>query len=200
MLFSKNKDNLFNVQLIGSKILKTKSTNVEKIDNELKEIILKMIATNKKFDGLGIAAPQIGINKRFFILDVPELERKEEDGPLSQAESVLIPQMPFAFINPEILEASKELRIKEEGCLSVPDIFTNVERPATILFKAETINGETITLEAGGLLARAFQHELDHLNGILFVNQAKPVDFVKIKKKLTSVKRDAKRKNFVRKK
>ena len=135
------------------KHLRQKSTPVEKIDNELKETLKTMRHLMNLENGVGLAAPQVGFNQRFFIV---ELENKY-----------------YVFINPKILQYSKELIDMEEGCLSVPDQSGIVSRPSELSIEAFGTNDKKFKLKATGALARIIQHENDHLDGILFIDRAK---------------------------
>jgi len=132
------------------KILREKSTPVENIDDQMIALTLKMIETLDGI-GIGLAAPQIGINQRFFVCALDD-------------------EAPMVFINPELIETSEELSKYEEGCLSIPDNYGNILRPAHIKVQAWNTRGRPFTLEAGGLMATCIQHEMDHLNGILFID------------------------------
>lgn len=114
-----------------------------------------MFSAMYKAPGIGLAAPQVGISKRFFIMDISEKDAPPE---------------PMVLINPEIIAESEDYSVHEEGCLSVPNQYADVERPASIKLRYRDINGHEVILEADGLLATCIQHELDHLDGILFVD------------------------------
>ena len=152
------------IEIYGSKKLREKAIEVEKVDDSILELLDNMVATMKKIKGIGLAAPQVGINKRIFVIDIDDgITRK--------------------IINPK-LEYLKKLVSNEEGCLSVPGVFKNVDRFERV--KATYLNekSEMITEEVEGVLARAFQHEYDHLEGILFVDKISPVAKRLINKKL----------------
>ena len=136
-----------NIRKKGEEVLRKKSKIVENIDNRTLTLIEDMIDTMYEADGVGLAAPQVGILKRIFVIDV-------YDGDGARV-----------FINPEILESSGS-QIGEEGCLSAPGEFGEVERPNYVKVKALNENGEEFVLEAQELLARAIFHEYDHLDGI----------------------------------
>ena len=135
--------------------LKAVSRDVERVDAEIRMLIDDMFDSMYKAKGIGLAAIQIGVARRVIVMDLAA-----KDGEPN----------PHVFINPKILWASKETIVFEEGCLSVPDIWDDVERPDRI--KAEYLdrNGKLVTLEAEGLLATCLQHEMDHLEGILFLD------------------------------
>lgn len=135
--------------------LKAVSEEVTRVDDELKKLIDDMLETMYAEDGIGLAAVQIGVAKRLLVMDLAQKEGRRE---------------PQAFINPQILWASDETVTVQEGCLSVPDIWENVERPARITAKFLDRDGTLKTVEADGLLATCLQHEMDHLNGVLFID------------------------------
>lgn len=137
----------------SNKILRKKNTLVEAIDTELKETLKEMRRLMNMENGVGLAAPQVGINQRFFIV---ELDNKY-----------------YIFINPKILQYSKELIDMEEGCLSIPDQAGVVTRPEEIIIEAYGTNEKKFKLKAKGILARVIEHENDHLDGILFIDKAK---------------------------
>lgn len=135
--------------------LKALSEPVVHVDEDIRKLVDDMIDTMYAEDGIGLAAIQIGVPKRVLVMDLAQKEGRRE---------------PKAFINPKILWASEETTLVQEGCLSVPDIWEDVERPSRI--RAEFIDRDGVlqTVEADGLLATCLQHEMDHLNGILFID------------------------------
>ncbi|MDD6795084.1 MAG: peptide deformylase [Clostridiaceae bacterium] len=143
-----------NIRIDGDEILRKKCRKVEKIDDRLLTLIQDMVETMYDADGVGLAAPQVGILKRLFVIDV-------YDG-----EGIRV------FINPEILE-TKGKQDGEEGCLSVPGVSEEVVRPNYVKVKATNEKGEEFILEGEELLARAICHENDHLNGVLFTDYLK---------------------------
>lgn len=144
----------------GSPILRKLSVEITKDDN-LAEIVKNMFDTLKKEGGLGLAAPQIGVLKQIFLMDTSPLN--EDDPEIEKVEQ--------AFINPEILERSSETTNYEEGCLSIPEIYEIVERPAKIKVRYQDTFFNSIEKELDGMQARIFQHEYDHLQGILFIDR-----------------------------
>ena len=154
--------------------LKVVSEPVTKVDAEIRTLVDDMIETMYGADGIGLAAIQVGIPKRILVMDLDQKDGKKN---------------PKAYINPVILWASEEMATFEEGCLSVPKIWHEVERPARI--KAEYLDrdGKKQELEAEGLLATCLQHEMDHLNGILFVDHLSKLKRSMALKKLQKAKR-----------
>ena len=139
----------------GDEILKKKSKKVEVIDDKIKQLIDDMIETVHKYDGVGLAAVQVGILKQIVII------HEGEDKPL------------YVLINPEVI-SEKGTQIVEEGCLSFPNRFAKIERPEVIKIRALDENGEKFELTGKGLLAQAIRHELDHLNGEVFIDKIIP--------------------------
>jgi len=142
--------------LLPDPLLRQVSKPVERIDDELRKFADDMLETMYDAPGIGLAAIQVGEPLRMLVLDVAE---KDE------------PQNPQIFINPEIVKASEdEFNVHEEGCLSIPEYYAEVERPARIMVKALGLDGKEKLTEADGLLATCLQHEIDHLNGVLFID------------------------------
>ena len=136
-------------------MLKQVSTPVEVVDDELRALMDDMLETMYAAPGIGLAAVQVGVPRRVIVMD---LAREDE------------PKAPRYFVNPEITWASEELAVREEGCLSVPEIYDEVERPAQVGLKYLNYQGEVVEEDAEGLLAVCIQHEMDHLNGVLFID------------------------------
>ncbi len=148
-------------------ILHQISEKIKDVTPELNTILDKMCKIMEQFDGIGLAAPQVGILKRMIVIDAETIAR-EEKLPLPQKKYIKI-------INPEIISVSKETCIKEEGCLSLPTIYYTVERPEKISIKYFDESGKELNLDAGGLLARCIEHEIDHLNGKIFTDYVSPL-------------------------
>ena len=127
---------------------------------ELRHLVKDMRATMNEANGVGLSANQVGISKRFFVAQLPATDE---------------PQKFYAIFNPVITKRSKELETHEEGCLSIPLTFGDVERAHVITLEGHAVHGKKVVVKAQGLLARIFQHELDHLDGKLFVDVAKNV-------------------------
>ena len=140
----------------GDEILKKRSREVEKIDEKILELVKDMIETMHKLDGVGLAAVQVGVLKRVVVIDL-----YEEGVP------------PYVFINPEIVKEKGEQTV-DEGCLSFPNKFAKIVRPKEVTLRALNEKGEKIEVKAKDLLAQAICHEVDHLNGIVFVDKIIP--------------------------
>lgn len=145
-----------NIRQEGDEILKKKSREVEVIDEKTKELINDMVETMHKYDGVGLAAVQVGILKRIIVIDI-----YDEKTPIVK------------LINPVILKQKGEREV-EEGCLSFPNKFAKVKRPVEVEVEGLNENGEKVKIKAVELLAQALCHEIDHLNGITFVDRMKP--------------------------
>jgi peptide deformylase len=144
---------LRHVRQLGDPILKTKARPVERFDDELRDEVGRMAVLMHDALGIGLAAPQVGISHRVLVY------RVEPDSPT------------VALVNPEIEWSSRDQEISEEGCLSLPLIHVDVERPVAVLVRAQDEHGEQVTIEATGLEARVIQHEIDHLDGILILDR-----------------------------
>lgn len=177
------------MRIIGDPVLHQVAKPVEKIDDALVDLAERMLHLMYETNGVGLAAPQVGKSIRMFVLDVEQPE--DEDGhpiPVSSpGEIQLLPQMPMAFINPEVTPVGTEESVFEEGCLSVPKLYAAVKRPTTIMLKATLLNGKEICMECGGFLARAIQHENDHLDGIVYVQKLEDEPLESIAKELEKI-------------
>jgi peptide deformylase len=169
----------------GNPVLRKKSEPVKEVTAEVRALADRMLGVMYAQDGIGLAAEQIGQTEAVFVLDVPVSADKNEQG-LPNNPGVKMPQ---AFINPEIIGESEETAIAEEGCLSFPKLYVPVERPAEVVLRYLDRDGNTQVLNAKGLLARAIQHELDHLNGVLLVDHMSPAVKLKSALKLRGIKK-----------
>ena len=162
------------------KILKQKAEEVLRITPEIKKLIPQMIETMYANEGIGLAAPQIGISKRIIIVETSDNPRATVRGgkakPFDKARG-----KPLAFLNPTILKKSRELVTEEEGCLSLPGVFVQVKRSEKITLECQTPERTDVKIEAGGLIARIFQHEIDHLNGKFIVDHLSPLKRLKLR-------------------
>mgnify|MGYP006262003321 CR=1 FL=1 len=156
-------------------ILRKKSTELEKVDNELRKLLDDMLDTMYGAPGIGLAAVQIGILKRLIVIDISKDNKKKN---------------PLFLINPKITFKSKNMSIYEEGCLSLPGHFAEIERPAECHINYVDYNGKNQDLKASGLLATCIQHEIDHLNGVLFIDYLSKLKKDMIIKKLSKNKKE----------
>ena len=145
---------------------------------EIQEIIKRMRETMTAAIGIGLSANQIGLNLRLFVAQIPENRQFQEVRPPEINPQYLggrTSKKFYAIFNPEIIKFSEKKTIMEEGCLSAPGIYGSVERPEKITLAGYDKNGKKIKIKAFGLLARVFQHETDHLNGVLFIDKCKKI-------------------------
>ncbi len=154
--------------------LKAVSEPVSKVDDEIRRLVDDMVESMYAADGIGLAAIQVGVPKQVLVMDLDQKDGKKN---------------PRAYINPKILWASKEMATFEEGCLSVPEIWDEVERPAKIRAEYLDRDGKRHELEADGLLATCLQHEMDHLEGILFLDHLSKLKRSMALKKLAKAKK-----------
>ncbi len=143
---------MLDIYTIGAEVLREKALPIERFDEQLASLVESMFDTMKQGKGVGLAATQVGLAQRLFVIQIDGDKRR-------------------VFINPEIVETSVELENFEEGCLSIPGVYADLLRPATVTVQAMNERGRRFTLDAEGFLARVIQHELDHLNGVLFTDR-----------------------------
>lgn len=146
------------IRILGDPVLRQRAEPVAAVDDEVRQLIDEMLETMYDADGVGLAAPQIGISRRIVVIDVNEKE---------------VPA--FGLVNPVIVERSDAVERGEEGCLSIPGLKEIVERSARVVAEGLDRDGNPRRIEATGLLARALQHEVDHLDGILFLDRVSPL-------------------------
>lgn len=141
--------------ILPDPVLRLASAPIEQVDDAVRQLSSDMLETMYDAPGIGLAAIQVGVPRRLLVID---LSKEDEE------------KKPQVFINPEVLQSSDERSIYEEGCLSIPDYYAEVERPARITVKFVGLDGKEQILDAEGLLATCLQHEIDHLNGVLFID------------------------------
>ena len=160
-----------------NKILRQVSKPVEKVTKIEQQLMDDMLETMYHANGIGLAAIQIGVPKRIIVMDIAKKDQNKKN--------------PMYFVNPVIKNKNKDLSTYEEGCLSVPNQFAEVDRPATCEVEFLDYNGEKKTLKASGLLATCIQHEMDHLEGILFIDYLSKLKKSMIIKKLSKSKKNS---------
>ena len=148
------------IVVLGEEVLREPGVKVEAFDEELSDLVEDMLETMYYAEGIGLAAPQIGVSLRVCVLDL-----NDEDNPEGGR---------WIFVNPVIVESSDEEDKASEGCLSIPEMEEIVTRRVRVKVRGFDVAGEAIEVEADGLLARALQHELDHLDGVLFIDRLSP--------------------------
>lgn len=154
----------------GDPILRAKGKRIEKVDDQIRELAANMIETMHAANGVGLAAQQIGQALQMTVLDISPVEDRPSTMKLNGEEVDPAGAMPLVLINPR-LELGEETILGSEGCLSLPDITADVVRALSVTGRAQTLEASEVEIEATGLLARALQHEVDHLNGILFIDR-----------------------------
>lgn len=146
------------IELLGSPALREKAEEIGEVDDELRKLIADMFDTMYRAEGIGLAGPQVGVGRRVIVVDVKEGGEQR-----------------MALINPRVLRLGKEKDKVEEGCLSIPGVSAHVERPTTVVVEALNEKGEKLQIEADGMLARCLLHEIDHLDGVLFIDYLSPL-------------------------
>lgn len=193
MLFRNKKR--YVVRTMGDPVLREIARPAGAVTPELRQLAEKMTGVVQAFEGVGLAAPQIGESIRMVVFNLPM--ESMGDHP-SEGEEKLLPKMPFAVVDPEIIFVSPDTEIRNEGCLSLPDIWAPVERPSLVFFRAMTLDGELIECECGGLLGRCIQHEMDHLDGKLFIDRVEPIELAKVERDLRQMQRYGEKHHFHR--
>ncbi|MBD8686244.1 peptide deformylase [Rhizobium sp. CFBP 13717] len=160
--------------ILPDPLLRQQSKPIEQVDAEITRLADDMLETMYDAPGIGLAAIQIGVPRRMLVIDI---SREDED------------RKPIVFINPEILTVSDDVSTYEEGCLSIPDYYAEVERPAALTLAYIDRDGKKQMLEADGLLATCLQHEIDHLNGVLFIDHISRLKREMVIKKFTKAAR-----------
>jgi len=177
--------------------LRTPAAPVGEITPAVTELAERMVVTMEQEDGIGLAAPQVGTAQRLITLDIPR-ERHEAFSPNeTPGEVQLLPLMPLTLVDPVLRNHSEQTCEYSEGCLSIPGVCAPVSRPEFVDLQARTITGKPLQARCGGLLARALQHEVDHLDGVLFIDYLDDETLTRLKTPLARLKarteRDLKR-------
>lgn len=162
------------ILIIPEPKLRTISAPVGKIDSETRKLVEDMFDTMYEAPGIGLAAIQVGVQKRVVTIDIA---REGED------------KNPVALINPEIISASEDFSVYNEGCLSIPEFYGEVERPARVVVRFQDLDGAVREVEADGLFATCVQHEIDHLNGVLFIDHISKLKRDRVVKKFSKMAR-----------
>lgn len=165
---------MYKIVYYGDKRLVAENETVRQIDDGTRKIVKKMIKTMFKKNGIGLAAPQVGINKRIVVIDTSFGEDRDH---------ILV------LINPEIVKKGSETLVMEEGCLSFPDLYIPVERARSITVKAFSLNGEPLQFEATDYFARVIQHEVDHVDGVLMIDRVTPEKRLEVSGELAEIKK-----------
>jgi len=176
----------------GDPILRAKGKRIEEIDDRIRELAVNMIETMHAAHGVGLAAQQIGEALQLTVLDISPIEDRPSTLKLDGKDADPKTAMPLVLINPEV-ELHGETELGVEGCLSFPEITGDIERATSVIVRAQTLEGGTIQVEAGGFLARAIQHEHDHLNGILFIDRMNSAAKAALSSHLRRMQKEARR-------
>ncbi len=176
----------------GDPVLRAKGNRIEKIDDHIRGLIANMIETMHAANGVGLAAQQVGEAFQLTVLDISQVEDRPSTLKLNGKEVDPKTAMPLVLINPEI-ELLDETEVGVEGCLSFPEITGDIERAKSVRTRAQTLEGGTIEIEASGFLARAIQHEDDHLNGILFIDRMNSAAKAALSSRLKRMQKETKR-------
>ncbi len=170
-------------------VLRAKCRAITTVTAAHRELAADMLETMREAHGVGLAAPQVAVDEQLAVIDVSHNPECVTYLRINGTDADLVKSMPIIFLNPRI-EPGKNKESSEEGCLSFPDLRGQIKRPESIRATYNTLEGETVVLETDGLLARAFQHETDHLNGILFIDRMSAAAKVGLKRKLARLQEE----------
>ena len=176
----------------GDPILRAKGKRIEEIDDRIRDLAANMIETMHAAHGVGLAAQQVGEDLQLTVLDVSAVEDRPSMLKVDGTDVDPKTTMPLVLINPDI-ELLGETEVGVEGCLSFPEITGDIERAQSVIVRAQNLEGDTIQFEAGGLLARAIQHEHDHLHGILFIDRMRSAAKAALSSRLRRLQKEARR-------
>lgn len=172
---------IMNIIKIPDPVLKTAAEPVATVDDDVRALMDDMLQTMYDAPGIGLAAPQVGVLKRVIVVDVAKREATEEEPEVEPD--------PIFLANPEIIWQSDETSEYEEGCLSIPEVYEMVTRPASVTVRYLDRDGASRELECSGIMATCVQHEIDHLNGVLFIDHISRLKRQLIMRKFTKAKR-----------
>jgi len=173
----------------GDPILRAKGKRIVTVDAHVRELAANMIETMHLANGIGLAAQQVGEALQLTVIDVSGAEDQESTMKLNGAEVDAKTSMPLQLLNPELM-LGKETDLAIEGCLSFPEITADIRRAISVIVRAQTFEGAPVEIEASGLLARALQHEVDHLNGILFIDRMSAATKVALRSRLKRMQKE----------
>jgi peptide deformylase len=176
----------------GDPILRAKGKRIEKIDERIRQLTQDMIETMHAANGVGLAAQQVGEALQLTVLDVSQVEDRPSTMKLNGKDVDPRTAMPLVLINPEIKLAG-ETELAMEACLSFPEISGGIERARSVIARAQTLGDGRIEIEASGLLGRAIQHEVDHLNGILFIDRMNSAAKAALSSRLKRMQKETRR-------
>jgi peptide deformylase len=173
----------------GNPVLRAKGKRITAVDERVRELAANMIETMREAHGIGLAAQQVGEALQLTVIDIAGAEDQESTMTLNGTEVEPKASMPLVLLNPELI-LGQESGTGEEGCLSFPEITGDIRRAISVIMRAETLEGERLQIEASGLLARALQHEVDHLNGILFIDRMSAATKVALHSRLKRMQKE----------
>ena len=176
----------------GDPVLRAKGKRIARADERIRELASNMLETMHAANGVGLAAQQVGEALQLTVLDVSAAEDRPSTMKLNGAEIDPALAMPLVLLNPE-LRLMGDTITGNEGCLSFPEISAEIDRADVVVANAETLDGERVEIEASGLLARALQHEVDHLNGILFIDRMSSVAKASLSSRLKRLQKETQR-------
>jgi peptide deformylase len=173
----------------GDPVLRAQGKRIAAVDAAVRELAASMIETLREANGIGLAGQQVGAALQLTVIDVAGVEDRPSTMKLNGAEVDPKSSMPLVLLNPQ-LTLSKETDLGLEGCLSFPEITADIWRASAVALRATTLEGEPVEIAAGGLLARALQHEVDHLNGILFIDRMSAATKVALRSRLKRMQKE----------
>jgi peptide deformylase len=165
--------------------LRKRAAPIAEVTDEVRAVATEMIRIMREEEGVGLAAPQVGLSWRMFVADVPPDDKRS-----AQADPPTATKGPVVYVNPVIVEPEGAIEPFEEGCLSLPDIRGEVLRPPVVSIAALGLDGKRFTARAGGLLARCWQHEVDHLDGVLIIDKMTQLSRIKNRKAIRDLERE----------
>ncbi|MFT5123850.1 MAG: peptide deformylase [Kiritimatiellia bacterium] len=177
---------IYEITKFANPVLRQKGVAITAFDDALKELAANMVETMHDAEGIGLAAQQVGKALNLCVIDIPEKADTDDTGVRLHPDVA----MPLVLVNPVVTAQSEEKEPYEEGCLSFPEITGNVIRPVGVTVKFQDLSGGELELEATGLLARCMQHEIDHLNGVLYIDRMSNVKRVALSGKLKRLKKE----------
>jgi len=165
-------------------VLRKRAKEIAKVDDSVRAVAARMLDIMSEEEGIGLAAPQVGLSWRMFVIDIPENEERSAESELPSAT-----HGPLVFINPVLSNPQGAVEPMEEGCLSLPEIRGDVLRPPVITVTATDVEGQKFSITASGLLARCIQHENDHLDGVLIIDKMTQLSRMKVRQALKELER-----------
>jgi peptide deformylase len=183
---------ILEIRKYGDPVLRAKGREISKIDDEVKQLAADMLETMVSANGVGLAAQQVGHTVQLTVIDVADIEDRPSAMFIDDQQVDLAAHMPMVLVNPQ-LKLSQEKESGIEGCLSFPELTAEIPRASGVRCHAKLLDGRTIEFDAAGLLARALQHEVDHLHGVLFIDRMSSAARAGLAGKLKRLQKEAKR-------